>query len=940
MIRFDRLFRLLSRTLCLAAVPVVILAFWDAAFYPLAIKEILIQATAILGFLFWWASGGSSHGTSIPNPLSRPLFYLCLFALLSILWTPAKQIAFASWMVFASLLLFVPPLLDYGKAEHFRTAYRNMILGVAMVLLFLSAFQINGISLDGLLRTGGGESRQRLSLTVGHNNGVAPFILAASFLAFSAIARTRTWVIRFSLLGFILSCWILIVFFLLTRSTMIGLVFGGALLVGINLWALSGRKERTPVSHRPALLKWALTLSLVILVSLIVAGGYTASRGGAIQGEYNPNLARNIVDRLRTLNPDFLWRDTRARLWTISFHMMKHHPLLGVGFSGAKIEYPFYQASFFEHFPDFPAGPTLRHTEGMHNDYLQWVVECGALGTVFLVWLLAVLVKITRAWLRGMKQKPLAIRFSESATLIACLALMMDAIFSFPAHIAPLAVCVPGMLMLWFGCVYGRKTQSTSSTPLGKLHLPLWGRAAIAAAVWTIIALPVAAGKDHLPFLNRTGVWSPLTAQVIGNAWHTRLMGSRTVFKNQFLNLQNQIQSGALTNPKDLATTLESIKHYQTRCQQVANLIPFSGDALFDITCGIYDDAFQFLNTTRSKVVNNLVPAGQAPESVLREYNRSSEILSHAGDLFQQSLRNYRYHNLYWHIGAVDLNKAKLPGISQEASENLLKSGLENLTTARRIIGSDETVLKEIKAYLLAGEVEGASERIPRLLAINPTIITSTFIPEEKRKMETRSGENGTPKLDPAAITFFQVLLPHLTAVHGPIIREVIPLLVRGGEAELARQYFEKETEMLKQPLGTPYWRFRIHEDLETPDDFNRLLEEYKTKITEMPGLPFVSRVLFLSDMQRYAPPGTEMTGWRDAVLDLYSNSPGKFAGVLSTHMLAQEALSRGGYQEAWRWELAGQGDTLASNYASVTGRRPGTIQSTLWGLTWPLMAN
>ncbi len=938
MLRIDRLFRLTSRTLCLAAVPIVIFAFWDAAFYPLVIKEILIQATAVLALLCWWVSGGASRGASLPNPLSRPLFYLCLFALLSILWSPAKQIALAHWVAFASLLLFMPPLLDFGKAPHFRTTYRNMILSVAMILLLLSAFQINGYSLDGLMRVGGGNARQRISLTVGHNNGVAPFILVASFLAMAAFTRIRSWMVRLSLAGFVVTCWALIVFFLLTRSTMIGLVFGGALLVGTNLWALWARRGKTVTSRGSFVLKWTLALSLVFLIGLIVVGGFTASRGGAIQGEYNPNLARNIADRLRTLNPDFLWRDTRARLWAISFHMMRHHPLLGVGFSAAKIDYPFYQASFFEYFPDFPAGPTINHTEGMHNDYLQWAVECGAVGLVLLMWLLMVLIKITLAWLRGIRHKAVPVRFAESATIIACVVLMMDALFSFPAHIAPLAVCIPGMVMLWLGCIYGNKTQSTSS-PIFQVSLPIWGRLGIAAAVWAVLALPLAPGKDHNPLVCRTGLWSPLTAQVVGNAWHTQLVANRGFFQNRFNTLRGQIHAGTLTDPKELETTLESIHYFQSRCEQVAKLIPFAGDAIYDLGSGLYD-AFQFMSTTRPAVSDRYVATGRFPETVLRGYNRTGEVLTGTANLFQQCLQNYRYHSLYWYLGLVKLDRAKMPGTDPETRESLIESGLENLTIARRIFSTPERILAEILANLSAGEEEGASERIPILLAKDPGLITQRVIPEAMRNKLMKTEETGDISLDPNMTSLCKVMLPHLDARNGGILQDSLALLERGGEASLAEAYLKKKTGIFKQPLGVPYWSFRIEDQMKTAEDFTRFMAEYQTILAERPRLPFADRALFLSDLQRFAPAGVDMSAWREAVLELYQNMPGRLAGILSMHMLAQESLSRGGYQEAWRWNLEAQANTTTAGYPNVTDRRPGVIDASLWGLTWPVMIN
>lgn len=939
MIRLERLARLVSRTLCLAAVPVVIFAFWDKTFYPLAIKEILIEALSVLAFLCWWVSGGPSRGVSLPNPISRPLLYLCLFALLSILWTPAKQIALASWVTLVCLLLYLPPLLDFGKAPHFRLTYRNTLLAVAMVLLFLSAFQINGNSLDGLMRVGGGNARQRISVTVGHNNGVAPFILAASFLGLATLTRVRSWMVRLALTGFVGTCWILIVFFLLTRSTMIGLVLGGTFLVAINLWAVFARRTETAPLRTPGLLRWVLALSLVVLMGLIGAGVYTASKGGAIQGEYNPNLARNITDRLRTLNPDFLWRDTRARLWAISFHMMKHHPVLGLGFTSAKIDYPFYQATFFEYHPDFPAGPTVNHTEGMHNDYLQWAVECGAVGMVLLVWMLAVLTKITRTWLKQLKQKSPPERFSDSATVIACVALLMDAMFSFPAHIAPLAVCVPGMAMLWFGCVYGKRTQSTGSSPLFRNPLPAWARWGIAAAVWAIVALPLGSGKDHIPLLCRTGIWSPLTAQAVGNSWHTQLVGHRGGLQTQFNNLRGQIESGTLPDLKKLADTLERIRYFQIRCQQTANLIPYAGDAIYDITIGVYD-SYQFMSVTRPTVLDHLDQATDVPESIVRNYNRTGEVLTHAENLFRQCLQNYRYHSLYWYLGLIQLERAKAPGLPQETRDSLVASGLDDLATGRRIFKTDERILAEIVANLLVGNEGGAGEMMPTLLTMNPGLIPNRVIPDARRKMQKNILETGAHRLDPSSVSFFRVLLPHLGPSQSWLIQDIAALLEQGGEIALTKEYLAKQSDFVIEPLGNPFWRFRIGEKMQTPGDFIERMKEYREKLSRMPRLPLTARAFYLSDLQRFAPEGTNFIGWRNAVYTLQQTQPGRLPGILGSHMLAQEALERGSYQAAWRWNLEAQTQTNLSNYPSVTGRRPGVVDASLWGITWPWLAN
>ena len=66
-----RLLRLMSRTLCLASVPIVVLAFWDYYFFPLAIKELLTLTLGVITFLCWWV-GAPSDDKNHPHPHPLP----------------------------------------------------------------------------------------------------------------------------------------------------------------------------------------------------------------------------------------------------------------------------------------------------------------------------------------------------------------------------------------------------------------------------------------------------------------------------------------------------------------------------------------------------------------------------------------------------------------------------------------------------------------------------------------------------------------------------------------------------------------------------------------------------------------------------------------------------------------------------------------------------
>lgn len=922
-----------------------VFAFYDAYFFPLVIKEMFIEATGLLAFLCWWASRGvvarpGQPDRSLPNPLARPLFYLCLYCLLSILWTLGKELAFQNWVVLLSLLLFFPPLFDFGKAAHFRAAYRNMALVVATILLALAAFQINGVSLDGLLRVRGGNPRTRLSLTIGHNNGVAPTVLVTSFLALSALAASKVRSMRLAYAAFAVAMWVLILFFFLTRSTMLGLIFGGMTLILLNLWPLLSRRRQAAERALRASAKWALALGLAALVGLVVAGSVMALRGGSIAGEYNPNLARNIVDRLRTFNPQFLMVDTRARLWTLGLVMMKHHPLLGLGFCSAHMNYPYYQAAFYEYHPDFPSRPTLNHTEGSHNDYLQFAIEGGMIGLLLLLWCAGVFLRTALIWLRAERAKSGARRLSESAILVACVALFMDALFSFPAHIAPIAVFLPGLLMLWMGCVYSGKTRRLD--PSLPVRLGPKPRLALALALWVLVEIPYGTAKDGVPLLTRAGVWSPLGARLIGHTWHARLHSIRLEFTRQLDALRERVARGIHVPPEEITEVTRNTQAFRERSLRFARLIPYFGEAVFDAADAHYD-IYRYYKSTRDHVTGMLAQAGGAPSKAIgEEYAKAPEILVTAEQLYRLTERNYRYHSLHWLLGLAQWDLLTSMPVKPEEVLPRIQSMLKDLETARRIYFMPDRLMFEIETRLTTvggqrvGDPEETSKLVKLLLDTSEDYLINQYLPliPQKRVIPGRGA------LDPRTKEFFRVLFPHLTAKNMRLIIEALPLLDRGKATDVAKLYAEALDTFSKQPVPPVFWRFRLLTPPKDNADFSRLL---KMHLTEAMGDPTVSPLmsaLFLSDMQRFAPPGTDFGEWRSSVLALDGATTDVVTRVLTRHLLAQDEYSRGDLMGAWRENLLAHSRHSAPFQPYVTGRRPGVVDSALWGITWPFLGN
>ena len=938
-----RLLHLMSRTLCLAAVPVVVFAFWDSYFSPLCIKELLAQTMGLLAFLLWWVAGRGSRDREgakrLPNPLAIPLWLLCAWALISIAWTGPKQLAFQHWTTLAGIFLFLPPLFDYGRSPLFRRAYRNVLLAVGVCLLVLAAFQLNGISLGDLLRVGGGNTRTRVSLTIGHNNGVAPIVLLTSFLALGAMAGTRTRMLRISLLLTCLACWALIVFFLLTRSTYLGLFFGLLLLTLLNGFHMYSCRERA--SHGRSRRWMATLLSVCTAFAIAVASGsaYLAIRGGSIEGAYNPNLARNITDRMRTLNVQYLKVDTRARLWMIGLHMMRHHPLLGLGFSSAKYDYPFYQAVFFEAHPDFPSGPTSNHTERLHNDYLQWFAECGAVGMLLLLWCLLVFGKTILNWLCVARRVSAGAWFAQSATLVACMAVLMDACFSFPAHIAPIAIYLPGLMMLWFGQVFRPAPSRRSPRFATPISLPF--RALLAAAAWAVLILPLGADREKQPWLTRSGLWVPVDSQVRGRYWQGRMAAARGEFEDFVVDAAERFSSPGIPPADEIGFTLNTIRKVRERFLEYPPIIPFAGEAIF--AAGRCFDTLHQLYTSPgvgpvlAEAARRYKGDRELLDLIRQERSQVSEFLDRAEDFFEQSLRNYRYHALFRRLGLVRLKMVGGQNRPELSRPELIGLARKDLETARRIFFSDDGLFLELDIAMRVNDTTSASLLVDELLERAPGFLLDKGIETIAEKGIRRDPNTGRKILDETIQDFFRLLLPRLDDRHADLFRGVVTLLDGGNADALARDYALRGKHFL--PLqDTTFLDYRMLDQRASLADIREEIEEFQSSEAGKSAMSPEQRILYLSDLQRFSLPETDMTQWREEVEALREYRDWIFPIAVGWNCVAQESFQECEFLTATRDLLRADGLTSLSNQERVADRRSVTLRSGLWGIGFPMV--
>lgn len=933
---------LMSRTFCIAAPPVVVFTYWNPIYSnPLVLKELLTLGLGMLAFLTWWISlGGPVRGRRVSNPYARPLAYLCLWALLTIAWpwNEPKAMGFHHWSCYAGLMLFIPPLFTYGAQARFRSLYLLVLLLTVTFMLVLGASQINGYSLGGLLSVGGGDSRRRMSLTIGHNNGVSPILLFASFLSLGMAVVVRSVLLRIPLILLTVGCWLFIVFFLLTRSTILGLAAGLFLLIVFNLVPLLRRKT----TEHPFLKRLLLGGAAALVVFALFAGSI-ALRGGNIQGEYDPNLARNITDRLRTFNPSFLMVDSRARLWSIGALMAADHPLFGMGFSASKFAYSLYQAKFFERYPDFPAGPTPKQSERLHNDYLQWAVECGAIGTVLLLWCLFVFLRSGWRLLHINNGLGAGARFQQSCFFIALLVLLLDGVFSFPGHIAPIAVFFPGLLMLWAAMVEPTRREA------GRVATISAGRRfIIGLMVWLVVAQPIGfASASPTGWVGKTGVYVPFLAQFVGRTHEGVLDGIGPDVRNELDRMKRQLESGTVKSLEDIHVLLDLIEVIRAKYRKVEEIVPFAGQALlyagdFEMRLHVFfgDQRQRFFDTvTRLARSSEPKAVAEIKDRLVETYRHADEHLPEAERFYQKALTSYRWHGLYWSLGLVQLELASRATLPKKTSESLIQSAREAMKTARRIFSSEERLFLELDVALRVEDLPAAVDLSQNLMNRAPHVLIEQVFPKIVERSVRRDSITGKMRLDPVMEEFFRILLPHLGVERTGVLLYALTILDYGNAKELAGEYAKVAKERLS-PLESVFLDFRVLRDRGELAGLSEELEFYRQFIAANPEADWDKRALYLSDLQRFAPKSADLSEWAAEMEGLVGSPDRPFPMAVGLHSLAQQSYERGDWVECWRRMMRADAVMSWQMQSGLDGRRNGVLDSALWGVTHPLMMN
>ena len=428
------------------------------SFTPLNLKESLATLMAIYVMSLWlirvFVSGRLSL---IWTPLHLPFLIIVGLAGLSLVEPVSLLMQLRDFGLLISYCCFVHLFLLYGYSfPVFRRRSMVLFLLVGGVFTLIVFCMKQGFYFRPFVSEVQ-DRRQALYATIGHNISVASYLMLLSLYLLGRITLSRSWWVRI-----LYGLWLMICIDLIIAAQTVGVWFaliGLVFAVLVMVFYYRGRLLQKQA------IRWVLIASGVILI--LFCGLFTFNEMLGHGGNRSTPMERLKM----RVDPDVLKTGTRMRLWMISADMIRRQFPFGIGFSGFKYRYSDEQARYFRENPDTYLIPTPKHTDRVHNEFLQIGLELGAPGFIVLLWGLFVFLRmqgrvLCSARLSG-RQKLWA-----SNAFLALLGTLFHLVTSFEFHIVTTALFFIFGLNLWIND--GRLGRRYSCS-LSNLSRPLFG---------------------------------------------------------------------------------------------------------------------------------------------------------------------------------------------------------------------------------------------------------------------------------------------------------------------------------------------------------------------------------------------------------------------------------------------------------------------------------
>lgn len=420
--------------------PIIMIRGPESGIHNLVLKETISQVFLLL-FLFCIIAKKliQKKLSFTRSPLDFLFIALLLLSAISIFYSPTFNTSMQEYSKLAIFIIFYFLVIDQIQDEKQLYLLFIPIIASAGITAFFATCQNQQIFFWGFLPQA--EDRNRLMATMGHNNGVASYLMMSGFILFGwLLQKKRNKVISFW--GALLLIWFLfIIVATLSRGVWMG-TFTGLIIFSYFLIRHGGLKN------------FFYQYKKAIIIGLIILVGFTI-----ILSFKNPLNPWNVSVTKRFSETWLTWHtyvgDTRIRMWATTWEMIQDHPFRGIGLGAFKYLIPLYQGKFFEHHPNTRLEPTSALTNQSHNEYLQTWAELGILGII--LGFIALIVYLRSGWKTINYLRELETRHQEAPTSHAILfaslyagsiGVLIQSLVDFPLHIAPLALVFLFMVAL------------------------------------------------------------------------------------------------------------------------------------------------------------------------------------------------------------------------------------------------------------------------------------------------------------------------------------------------------------------------------------------------------------------------------------------------------------------------------------------------------------
>jgi len=217
-----------------------------------------------------------------------------------------------------------------------------------------------------------------------------------------------------------------------------------------------------------------LRLLVLILILSIISLIYSSPN------PLNPTKRNIAQEGISYTNLEYSSTQQRFLIWLSTIQIIKEHPLLGSGIGTFRIHYPGSQGKVLSLEKNKKYIPVANKSINAHNDYLHLWAETGIIGLLCFFWLIFLFYKKSFKYLKEVKRED---KFLLIGFMGMGIALLVDALFSFPFHIIQNGMLFP--LMLSLSILIGEKREETGKKDvnLEKKKFPLLIRRAIQISI-------------------------------------------------------------------------------------------------------------------------------------------------------------------------------------------------------------------------------------------------------------------------------------------------------------------------------------------------------------------------------------------------------------------------------------------------------------------------